>query len=62
MRCGDRTFFREAGAVDDIVLAAYWLAHVFKQHPDSFLDLDPAAVFEHFADTQRLLKVMHNKG
>ncbi len=59
---GDRGFFRENGLIgdggDDPVLAAYWLAHTYHQHPDAFLSCSPEDLSRHITETTRMLKAI----
>lgn len=65
MRGGDRPFFRalylsEDGIDEDAdpVLAAYWLAHTYNQHPSTFLDLPPDEITAHMSETIRMLQAV----
>lgn len=63
MHGGDRRFFYVlSGGDDDPVLAAYWLADRYHQHPDAFLRLTPRDIFRHVDETVRMTKKTQRKG
>jgi hypothetical protein len=44
-----------------MILACYWLADHYHQHPDTFLALTPGEVVSHMTETQRMLKLKNRK-
>ena len=40
------------------MLAAYWLAHTYHQHPDAFLRCTPEELAGHMTETTRMLKAI----
>ena len=55
-------FFHQGGVdPDEVSLAAYWLAYVYRVHPTAFLDLTVDELSGHVAETQRMLKIVNKR-
>ncbi len=52
----------DGDALTDPVLLAYWLARIYKVHPDGFLGCTPSEISEHVENTARMMKAVKDLG